>query len=91
MIKRPLIQIYASTPNGDSVCVKVRDFIPYFFAPLPEGMEDTEENLEMLRKGINAKMKDCPVAVTKIVSVRAMNIRNYRPVSVMDDEKFMRI
>lgn len=40
-IKRPLIQIYSTTPNGDSVCVNVRDFVPYFFAPLPQGMEDT--------------------------------------------------
>ena len=53
VVKQPIIQIYACTPNGDSVCVNIRDFVPYFIVPLPEGMEETAANLEQLRLGIN--------------------------------------
>lgn len=37
MEKRPLIQIYSTTRDGHSVCVNVRDFVAYFFAPFPSG------------------------------------------------------
>ena len=37
VIKMPLIQIYSTTTDGHSVCVNVRDFVAYFFAPFPSG------------------------------------------------------
>lgn len=43
--KHPLIQIYCTTKNGNSVCVNVRDFVPYFFAPFPSQLDATQENL----------------------------------------------
>jgi DNA polymerase elongation subunit (family B) len=33
--KHPLIQIYSTTREGNSVCVNIRDFVPYFYAPFP--------------------------------------------------------
>lgn len=46
MEKRPLIQIYSTTRDGHSVCVNVRDFVAYFFAPFPSGkLEETASNL----------------------------------------------
>jgi DNA polymerase elongation subunit (family B) len=35
----PLIQIYCVTRDGNSVCVNVRNFVPYFFAPFPDANE----------------------------------------------------
>ena len=37
--------------------MNIRDFVPYFIVPLPEGMDETEGNLEQLRLGINERMK----------------------------------
>lgn len=58
VIKKPLIQIYSTTNDGHSVCVNVRDFVAYFFAPFPSGrLEETENNLNLIRDVINSRMK----------------------------------
>lgn len=56
-IKYPLIQIYSATKSGESVCVNIRDFTPYFIVPQPEGFDHNERNFEILKKAINENMK----------------------------------
>ena len=38
---RPIIKIYAINREGNSFLIHVRDFVPYFYAPLPQGLIDT--------------------------------------------------
>lgn len=52
----PLLRIYGITMEGNSVCVLIEDFYPYFFVRMPPNF--LPSNLEGLQEMLNRKIKE---------------------------------
>lgn len=55
---KPVIKIYAVNAEGNSYLVHVKQFVPYFYVPLPRGLANNPNNLNEFRLAINKLFKE---------------------------------
>ena len=52
-----MIKIYALSKEGNSFLIHVKEFIPYFYVPFPNGLVNTEENIRQFKMELNKIFK----------------------------------
>eukprot|EP00929_Paragymnodinium_shiwhaense_P105428 TRINITY_DN7044_c0_g1_i1.p1 TRINITY_DN7044_c0_g1~~TRINITY_DN7044_c0_g1_i1.p1 ORF type:complete len:1040 (-),score=307.96 TRINITY_DN7044_c0_g1_i1:396-3515(-) len=88
--KVPVVRMYGVTEEGNSVLAHIHGFLPYFYVPCPEGMEDTvlfqkSLELQLQESQTREKLQQC---VLKVEIVERCTLMNYNERS---DVKFFKV
>jgi len=78
-----VVRLFGVTSSGNSVCVHVHGFQPYFYASLPPGL--SPDDLESFRKALNDRTGDAtsgrgkqPVYITRVEVVKKQSLWGYQ-------------